>query len=67
ASDVSIHIYDMLGREVKHLIDEQQGPGSLSVAWDGRDDAEQPVGSGIYLLRFRAGSHVENSKLMLIK
>ncbi|OGU29127.1 MAG: hypothetical protein A2X67_12550 [Ignavibacteria bacterium GWA2_55_11] len=67
ASDVSIHIYDMLGREVKRLIDEQQGPGSLSVAWDGRDDAEQPVGSGIYLLRFRAGSHVENSKLMLIK
>jgi 3',5'-cyclic AMP phosphodiesterase CpdA len=66
-ADVSIEIFDILGRKVKRLLEEQQGPGSLSVAWDGKDDSEKPVESGIYLLRFRAGAFVENSKMILIK
>jgi len=66
-ADVSIQIYDILGRKVKRLLDEKQGPGSLSVAWDGRDDSENPVESGIYLLRFRAGSHVASNKMILMK
>ena len=66
-ADVSIQIYDILGRKVKRLLDEKQGPGSLSVAWDGRDDSENPVESGIYLLRFRAGPHVASSKMILMK
>jgi hypothetical protein len=66
-ADVSIQIYDILGRKVKRLLDEKQGPGSLSVAWDGRDDSAKPVESGIYLLRFRAGSHLASSKMILIK
>jgi hypothetical protein len=65
--DVSIQIYDILGRSVRKLIDERQGPGSLAVSWDGSDDSGEPVESGIYLLRFRAGPRVENSKMILIK
>jgi len=65
--DVAIQIYDVLGRRVRSLIDEKQGPGSLSVAWDGRDDSEKPVESGVYFLFFRAGSHVENGKMILMK
>jgi uncharacterized repeat protein (TIGR02543 family) len=66
-ADVSIQIFDILGRKIKDLLDQKQGPGSRSVAWDGRDDSRKPVESGIYLLRFRAGTFVENSKMVLIK
>jgi uncharacterized repeat protein (TIGR02543 family) len=66
-ADVSIQIYDILGRKVKNLLDEKQGPGTFSIAWDGKDDSMKPVDSGIYLLRFRAGMFIENGKMVLIK
>lgn len=65
--DVSIQIYDILGRRVRSLIEEKQGPGTVSIAWDGRDDSEKPVESGIYLLRLRVGAHVQNGKMILLK
>ncbi|MDZ7268045.1 MAG: hypothetical protein ONB48_09910 [candidate division KSB1 bacterium] len=36
------------------------------LAWNGRDDAGQPVGSGVYFLRFRAGALIETAKVAVI-
>ncbi len=50
-SAVSLKIYNILGQEVRSLVDKKQAPGYYSVSWDGRDNYGQEVSSGIYLCR----------------
>ncbi|MDZ7341059.1 MAG: hypothetical protein ONB27_06840, partial [candidate division KSB1 bacterium] len=59
--------FDINGREVKRLVDEVRGPGFHSVVWNGTDEAQQRVASGIYICRFSAGEVVLNRKLVLAK
>ena len=64
---VSLRIYDILGREVRALVNDQQGTGSYSVVWDGRDTIGRQVASGTYIARLRAGSKVAMVKMLMIK
>jgi hypothetical protein len=59
---VSLRVYDLLGREVAVLVDEQKVPGSYSVAFNARGFA-----SGVYFYRLRAGGFVETRKLILLR
>ncbi len=52
-SAVSLRVYNILGQEVRTLIDEKQSPGYYSVVWNGRDDFRQEVSSGIYFYRLK--------------
>ena len=54
---VSIKIYNMLGQEVRTLVNSTQKAGFMRVQWDGKNDAGLGVASGIYLYRF----NVENA------
>ncbi len=47
----TLKIYNILGRLVRTLVEEEQAPGYYSVQWDGRDNLGQEVSSGIYLCR----------------
>ncbi len=58
-SAVSLKIYNILGEEVRTLIESKQKPGEYQVVWDGRDDSGNHVASGIYICRLKA----ENRKL----
>jgi hypothetical protein len=64
---VNLTIYDMLGRVVKTLVDENQTPGYRSVVWDGRDIKGNTVASGVYFYRFKAGSFIQSHSMTLIK
>jgi len=66
-SRVSIHIYNMLGEKVRTLVNNQQEAGYYSVQWDGSNDYNQKVSSGIYIYRLEAGSFVQTKKMNLIK
>ncbi len=46
-------IYDLLGRRVRVLLDEQRPAGRFAVRWDAKNDAGSPVPSGVYLLQCR--------------
>jgi len=59
---IRLTIYDMLGREISVLVNEQQGPGSYDVTWDGTDFT-----SGMYLYRLEAGSKSMTRRMTLIK
>jgi photosystem II stability/assembly factor-like uncharacterized protein len=59
---VRVNVYDMLGREVAHLVDEFQTAGYKSVRFDGSN-----LPSGIYLCRIMAGKFVDMKKMMLAK
>jgi endo-1,4-beta-xylanase len=62
ASKVMLTIFDILGREVQTLVNEQQVPGQYTVTFNA-----QNLASGIYFYRLNAGDFSEVKKLMLLK
>lgn len=59
---VQLKVYDILGREVATLVNEQQKPGVYSVKWNAVNNP-----SGIYLYRLTAGSFSMTKKMILQK
>ena len=66
-SHVTITIYDMLGREVKTLVNQTQDAGYKSVIWDATNDYGKPVSAGIYLYQIQAGEYISTKKMVLLK
>ena len=66
-SDVRLDIYDILGRNVRTLVDRHQQAGNYSVIWDSKDEAGQPVAAGVYLYKLQAGDTQEVNKMILLK
>lgn len=50
---VELRIYDLLGKEVKTLVNERRQAGTYTEQWDGTNTAGQPVASGVYLYQLR--------------
>ena len=66
-SNVNIIIYDMLGREVKTLINQTQDAGFKSIQWDGTNDYGKQVSAGVYLYRIQAGEYMQTKKMVFLK
>ena len=64
---VNITIYDMLGREVKTLINQTQDAGYKSLQWNATNDYGKPVSAGIYLYQIQAGEYISTKKMVLLK
>jgi hypothetical protein len=65
--NVSIKIYDVLGRVVKTLVKEFKINGTYQIRWNGDDNFNNGVSSGIYFYRMEAGLFVETKKMILLK
>ncbi len=61
-SDVSIDIYDILGRKIETLAEGMKPAGNHQAIWDAGDQA-----SGMYFYRIKAGNKIETKKMMLMK
>ena len=66
-SDVVLLIYDIMGREVATLINQQQEPGYRSVMWDGLNRSGQKVSAGMYFYTIQAGKFRQTKKMILLK
>jgi len=64
---VSLNIYDILGRKVRTLVSEHVSSGYKSVFWDGKNDLEKHVASGIYFYQIEVGDFSETKKFVLLK
>lgn len=64
---VNLIIYDMLGRRVRTLVDENRASGRHVIQWDGRDQGGRRVASGAYLYRLEAGGRSLVRKMLLLK
>ncbi len=62
AADVTLKIYDLLGRKIETIVDERQQPGQYTVTFNAVN-----LSSGIYLYRLQAGSFVEVKRMTFIK
>ncbi len=59
---VRLAVYDLLGREVALIVDEEQRPGRYSVRFDAG-----PLSSGVYFYRLTAGALVLTRKMTLVR
>ena len=66
-ADVSLIIYDILGRNVRTLLNEQHNAGSYSVEWDGKNADGLLVTSGIYFYRLEADQFAITKKMVLLR
>ncbi len=66
-TDVRLVIYDITGRKVRTLVNEQMLPGRYSIVWDGANDHGMSVASGFYIYRMIAGPFVTARKMLLIR
>lgn len=68
AGDVSLVVYDPIGREIRKLIDHQRlEAGDYRILWDGRTDSGAIVTSGVYYYRLIAGGTMFSRSMILLK
>jgi hypothetical protein len=66
-SHVKLIIYDVNGRVVTVLVNDDVDAGYYTTHWDGQNKAGVVVPSGVYFLKFNAGDYRITRKLLLIK
>ena len=67
AAEVNLVIYNILGQQVRTLVNTHREAGYHQAVWDGRNDAGVPAGSGVYIYIFRAVDFQEVRKMILMK
>ncbi len=67
SENVQLKIYDVLGREVRTLVNEQYNAGMYSVQWDGKNNYGKQVATGMYIYHLRAGQFSQTKKMLLMK
>ncbi|MCK4303351.1 MAG: carboxypeptidase regulatory-like domain-containing protein [Candidatus Eisenbacteria sp.] len=64
---VSLKIYDVSGALVRTVVNENKPAGYYTFSWDGRDDKDRPLTSGIYFYELRAGEYRSSRKMVLAR
>jgi flagellar hook assembly protein FlgD len=64
---VTLKIYNILGQEIRTLVNDFKPAGKYTVVWDGKDNNGNAVGSGIYLYKINAGKFTKTMKMVLAK
>ncbi len=67
AARVELKVYNLLGQEVKTLVDNEQPAGPHQIVWDGTDASGNGVASGIYLYKLKTPTSVETKQMMFVK
>ena len=66
-SFVTIDIYNMMGRKVKTLLNDQIPAGRRSIVWDGTNKLNQAVSAGTYFYMISTNKYKSTKKLILLK
>ncbi|MDD2331796.1 MAG: FlgD immunoglobulin-like domain containing protein, partial [Candidatus Cloacimonetes bacterium] len=67
ATPVTIEIYNLKGQLVKTLVRDTKAAGDHSVVWNGKDNNNQNVTSGVYFYKMNAGKFSSTKKMILMK
>ena len=66
-SRVIISIYNIVGQEVRTLLNEDQDYGVHSITWNGVDQYGKSMATGVYFARLSTGSFSQTKKMLLLK
>ncbi len=64
---VTITMYDILGKQVKRLVEEEKEAGAYSVEWDGKSENGLPAANGVYFCRMIVGNFSRTKKMTLLR
>ena len=67
AGKVQLRIYNVKGQLVKSLYNGNQTAGRHSIIWNGRDETNRPVASGVYFYRLETTNYTSTRKMLLMK
>jgi hypothetical protein len=67
STNVNLKIYDIVGRRIKTLIDEEIRAGYYSVDWDGLNEAGVSMSSGVYIYRIVTEEFIQTKQMVLLK
>ena len=64
---VRIKIYNILGKEVKTLVDQKMKSGKNVVKWNGKNDEGIKVAGGVYLYSIQVENYKQTKKMIMLK
>ncbi len=67
AARVVIDIFDVNGRRVRRLVDAELAPDRYEVIWDGKNDGDAELASGVYLYSLQANGQELEKKMVLLR
>ncbi len=67
AGPVTIEVYNVAGRVVRTLLNNELDPGSGYVMWNGTDDSGEKCASGVYFYRIQAPGFAASNKMVMLK
>ncbi len=65
--NLSLDLFGVDGRVMRRFFHGLSNPARYVFVWDGRDDREQPIPSGVYFVRMQAGAFEARRKLVVIR
>ena len=63
----TLTVYNILGQEIRILVDEIMQPGTYTITWDGKDHKDNQVASGFYFYRLSAGDFADTRRMVLLR
>jgi beta-lactamase regulating signal transducer with metallopeptidase domain len=67
AGQAELDVYNMMGQKIRSLVSGRLEAGKQSIVWNGRDQQNRPVSSGMYVARLKMEGHVETLRMTLVK
>ncbi len=67
AGTVRLVIYNLLGQQIRELVNEKMEAGYFTTTWDGTDELGRRVASGVYLYRIQVGAFSAVQRMLLLK
>jgi hypothetical protein len=64
---VFIKVYNILGKEIKLLLEDYLPAGEYNIQWNGKDDKENLLPGGVYFIQMQAGEYRQTIKSVLLK
>jgi hypothetical protein len=64
---VNIEVFDILGKKIKTLVNDEFSAGSYTVDWDGRSENGFQLSSGVYVYKMNAGDFTQIRRMVFMK
>ncbi len=64
---LSLQVFDVMGRTIRTLVDDEVGPGVHQIAWNGRDELDRPAAAGVYFVKMRTSALEKTRTVTLLR